>query len=277
MCIAMWISAWVCSTWPTAPTGPTAAWPAWKKTTPTCRCWPSPAVGPCSTWCGNTDANWPVLFCRPEKRLRPVQLNRPQFFMASEGAFGLHRQRHHWIAVHGVILFGCQRLVQVQAQRLGHAGTIGRIGGMTVADVAELDVFLRITHGPRGVFKQRQLLLWRHQVEQLAGLLEVVVVVLVEAPVLCLAFKPERRLGKLGLALPLLVAVGFIVRQAAGVSVGTTGAVAVVAEHGTARLVNRNLIVVDAHPVALCVGVVDETVLQHAVGADADARYQVGG
>src|SRR5690625_6107339 len=75
---------------------------------------------------------------------------------------------------------------------------------------------------------------------------------------LCLAFQLERRLGKLGLALPLLMAVGLVVRQIAVVAVGPTGAIAVVAEHRAARLVDRYLVVVDAHPVTLRVGVVED-------------------
>ena len=116
-----------------------------------------------------------------------------------------------------------------------------------------------------------------HQLKEPPRLLPVVGVVLVEAEVLGIARQAQRRLGKLGLGLPLAKAVGLVVQGAAVVAVHPAHAVAVVAVHRAARGVHRDLMVVGAQAVALRVGVVGQARLQHAVGAHAYAGHQVAG
>ena len=72
---------------------------------------------------------------------------------------------------------------------------------MAVADVAELDELWGVTHATRSIAKQGLLLCRRHQLEQLARLLEIVAVVLVVAPVLSIAVDLQRRLGEVRLRL----------------------------------------------------------------------------
>src|SRR5690606_25484564 len=109
-----------------------------------------------------------------------------------------------------------------------------------------------------GVVEQHLLLFRRHQPEQVAGLLVIVVVVVAVVPPVGVAVDLQRRLAVLGLLLPLVEAVGLVVEHAAVVAVGAALAVAVVAVHRAARGVDRDLVVVDAQPVALRVGVVEQ-------------------
>src|SRR3546814_6870093 len=95
-----------------------------------------------------------------------------------------------------------------------------------VVDVALLDEVRGVAHRAGGVVEQRLLLLRGHQPEQVTGLLEVVVVVVAVVPPVRVAADLQRRLAVLRLFLPLVEAVGFVVRQAAVVAVGAALAVA---------------------------------------------------
>jgi hypothetical protein len=55
-----------------------------------------------------------------------------------------------------------KNLVPLDAQRLGHAFAVGRIGLHAVADVANLDLLRGIAHRAGGVLEQRLLLFGRH-------------------------------------------------------------------------------------------------------------------
>ena len=86
----------------------------------------------------------------------------------------------------------------------------------------------------------------------------------------------QRRLGEVGLMLPLAVAVGLVTQGAAVVAVDTHGAVAVVAVGRDARGVDRDAGVVDAEAIALGVAVGEEPSLEHLVRGEADAGHDVG-
>src|SRR5690606_17641773 len=100
-------------------------------------------------------------------------------------------------------------------------------------------------------------------------------IVLPEVPPVGVASNLQRRLTVLWLLLPLAEAVGLVVRQAAIVAIGPSGAVPVVAVDRAARGIDGDLVEVDAEAVALRIGVVEQAGLQHLVGRDADARHEV--
>ena len=77
----------------------------------------------------------------------------------------------------------CRKLAHRNAQRLGHAFAVSRIGLQTIADVANLNLLRGIAHRAGGVLEESLLLFGRHQAEQQPAL-RVVVVVLAMFPVI---------------------------------------------------------------------------------------------
>ena len=67
-------------------------------------------------------------------------------------------------------------ILDFKAEGASDAGAVGRIGAQAIGDVALLDVLLRVAHRSRRVLEQHLLLRRRHQPEQIARLLPVVVV-----------------------------------------------------------------------------------------------------
>src|SRR6266446_4168436 len=99
-------------------------------------------------------------------------------------------------------LFGCDCLrLELDAQRLRDAGTVGRIRLGAVADVPLLDVEFCVAHCTRRVLEQQLLLRRRHLPEQISRLFPMIVVDAV-VPVRCFPFERERRLGKIRLVVP---------------------------------------------------------------------------
>ena len=116
----------------------------------------------------------------------------------------------------------------VEAEGASHTCAIGRVGAQTIGDVALLDVLTRIGHRARRVLEQNLLLRRRHQPEQIARLLPVVVIG-VMVVVGRLAFNWQRRLGEFRLIVPQPGAVGVEAGGAAEIAVDPHLAVAVIA------------------------------------------------
>ena len=114
----------------------------------------------------------------------------------------------------------------------------------------------------------------RHQPEQIARLLPVVVVG-VMVVVGRLAFDGQRRLGEVGLVVPQPGAVRVEAGRAAEIAVDAHLAVAVIAHERAFRRVDRDLVEVDAEPVALRVAIGEQARLQHLVRREADAGDDV--
>ena len=146
-----------------------------------------------------------------------------------------------------------------------------------MVDVPLADEVRDAGHGAGGVVEQALLFVRVHQPEQVAGLGEVVVVFLAVVPVVGRAVQGQWRLAVPGLLAPLAEAVGLVADLGRRVAVHAHGAVAVVAVERAARLVDRDLVVVHAQPVALRVAVGEQPALQHPVGREANARHHVGG
>jgi hypothetical protein len=104
----------------------------------------------------------------------------------------------------------------------------------------------------------------------------VVVIILAEIPTVCGTFQRQRRLCEFGLLLPLTIAVWLIAKGAAIVAVDPHGAVTVVTVVRAAWSIDRNLVMINAKPIALSVTVGEKPPLQHLVGGKADARYHIG-
>ena len=132
--------------------------------------------------------------------------------------------------------------------------------------------------GACGVVEEPLLLLAGHEPEQVTGLLEVVVVVLAEVEVI--RGGPDRLggIGVVGLLGPAAEVVRFNTRNSALVAVDAHGPVAVVGvdQLGCTWIVDRDLVVVDAHPVAGCVSIGEQPSLQHLVRAERDPWDEVG-
>src|SRR6266403_3535036 len=145
-------------------------------------------------------------------------------------------------------LFGCDCLrLELDAQRLRDAGTVGRIRLGAVADVPLLDVEFCVAHCTRRVLEQQLLLRRRHLPEQISRLFPMIVVDAV-VPVRCFPFERERRLGKIRLVVPEPRAVGIVGERSAQIAVGPHLAVAMVALERALWGVNRNVVEVDAKP-----------------------------
>ena len=164
-------------------------------------------------------------------------------------------------------------LAESYAQRLRHAFAIGRICLKAVADMAELNLSGRTADGPGRIFKKGFLLFRAHQAEQQAGLGVVVIIILAKIPVIGSAVKGKGRLGKLGLLLPLAIAVGLVAERAAVVAVDTHGPVAVIAVKRAAGFIDRNQVMVHPEAVALRIAIGKKAALQHLVGRKPDAGH----
>ncbi len=162
-----------------------------------------------------------------------------------------------------------------QSEGFCHAFAVCRIATVAVADMAVFDEVGRVAHCGGGVAEQCLFLRVVHQVEQGARLAEIVVIVLAVVPVRRVAVDFQRRFGEVGLLLPLAEAIGFVVRQAAVVAVGASLSVALVAVNRATRTVDRDLAEVHAQAVALRVGVIEQTGLQHFIQARADTWNEV--
>src|SRR5690625_4219300 len=130
-----------------------------------------------------------------------------------------------------------------------------------------------ITHGTSGIVKQNLLLLGAHNMEKLARLLEIIVVVFMKRPVLGFTRQTKWRFFVLRLAFPLVVAIGLVVQQAAVVTVDTPLPIAAVTKHWALRPNSRNMVTVGSATITLRIGIAKQTGLQHAIGAGTDTRY----
>ena len=140
----------------------------------------------------------------------------------------------------------------------------------------DLDEVGHAFHGARGVLEEDLLLGWAHQAEELAGLGVIVGIVLAEVPGPCRTGDREERLSVFRLLLPFAKTVGLVADGRTGVAVHAHLPVAVRGVRKTSGTVDRDLVVVDAQPVALCVPVGEEAPLQHLIGREADARHHGG-
>ena len=141
--------------------------------------------------------------------------------------------------------------------------------------MADLDHLRRVAHRPAGVFTENLLLGGTHQAEELAGLGEVVVIVLAEIPMIRVPFQLQGRFRELGLLLPLAVAVWFVVEGTAVIAVHSSYTVTVIAVVRTTGRIDRNLVVVHAEAVPLGVTVGKEPPLEHLVGRETNARHDI--
>src|SRR5260221_205398 len=159
---------------------------------------------------------------------------------------------------------------------IGHALAVGRVGLGAVRYVLLHDVLGHAGDVARRVLEQALLRIGREQAEQVAGLGEVVGIVLAVVPAVGRAVQGQRRLGEGGRLLPLALGVGLVGDGAAVVAVHAHGAVTVVGVVGAARRVHGDLVVVHTQAVACGIAIREQARLQHAVGRGADARHQVG-
>ena len=143
---------------------------------------------------------------------------------------------------------------------------VGRVGLGAVRYVLLHDVLGHTGDVARRVLEQALLRIGREQAEQVAGLGEVVGIVLAVVPAVGRAVEGQRRLGEGRLLLPLALGVGLVGDGAAVVAVHAHGAVAVVGVVGAARRVHGDLVVVHAQAVARGIAVREQARLQHAVG-----------
>src|SRR5690606_7794722 len=142
-------------------------------------------------------------------------------------------------------------------------------------NVAMLDERLHAFHVARRVLEQYLLLSVAHVAEQLAGLLEVIVIILTEVPDAGIARQLQRRILELRLLLPSAIAVRMVVCASAIVAVNPHRAVTMEAVDWTSRLVHRNLVMIHAQTVARSVAVREQSSLQHLVRREADAWHHI--
>ena len=88
-----------------------------------------------------------------------------------------------------------------QAEGAGDTLAVGRVGAQAIGDVPLLDVQACIAHRPGSVIEQHLLLGGRHQPEQIARLLPVIIIG-VMVVVGRFAFNGQSRLGEFGLVVP---------------------------------------------------------------------------
>ncbi len=86
----------------------------------------------------------------------------------------------------------------------------------------------------------------------------------------------KRGLGKLRLLLPFAVAVRLVAKGAAVIPVDPHGAVTVVAVIGAAGCIYRDLVVIYAEAVALCITVGEQSSLEHLVRRESYAGHDMG-
>ena len=138
-----------------------------------------------------------------------------------------------------------------------------------------LDVFRGATDLVGGVVEKRLLLLWSHFPEQVTRLLPVIVVHAV-IPVGSSTSNLERLVER-RLVGPFAPAIGKVCRRYPEVAVSAHCAVAVITVERTFRCVDRDVMVIDPEPIALCISIGEQSSLQHLVGRIANARHDVGG
>src|SRR5258705_3453739 len=157
--------------------------------------------------------------------------------------------------------------------RLAHAFAVGRVGLGAVLYVLFDGLVPGALDGASGVVEAPLLLVAGHESEQVTGLLEVVVVVFAEIEVI--GGGPDRLggIGVGGLFSPAAEVVGLDTRDSTLVAVDAHGPVAVIGvdQLGCTWVVDRDLVVVDAHPVAGCVSVGEQPALQHLVRIKRDS------
>ncbi|GAN73356.1 hypothetical protein Apmu_0067_22 [Acidiphilium multivorum AIU301] len=105
----------------------------------------------------------------------------------------------------------------------------------------------------------------RHQAEQVARLLPVIVVGAMIV-MCCVPLQRDMRFGMSRLIVPDAAGIGMIADDAAKIAVGTHRAIAVITAERAARRIDRNLVEVDPEPVALRIAIREQARLQHAVG-----------
>src|SRR5258707_519063 len=124
--------------------------------------------------------------------------------------------------------------------------------------------------GVSGIVEEYLLLSPRHQSEAFAWLLPMIIVDAM-VPMGGFALDWHRRLGEVGLVLPKTRAVGMITERSAEITVRPHLAVAMIAVERALRSVDRDVIEVDAEPIALRVAIGEQPRLEHLVGREADA------
>src|SRR5438477_7939824 len=107
----------------------------------------------------------------------------------------------------GLLLGSSPFLLSRDSQRPRHAGAVCRVRPRAVLDMALLDVRPCIAHRAGGILEQRLPLRRGHLAEQIARLLPVVVIHAM-IPMRPVAVHRHWRLGKIGLIVPELGAVG---------------------------------------------------------------------
>src|SRR5690606_771797 len=163
----------------------------------------------------------------------------------------------------------------LHTKRLCYTLAISRVTAGTIIDVALFNKVRSIAHRARRIVEQCLLLLGAHLLEQLARLGEIIGIVLTKVPEVGVSVNPQWRLPKFGLLFPLVETVGLIMRYAAIIAIHPAAAIAMVAGYRAARGVYRNLVIVDAKPVALGIGIVEQAGLQHLVRRRPDSGDQV--
>jgi tetratricopeptide (TPR) repeat protein len=171
-------------------------------------------------------------------------------------------------------LLSC-KIADRDPQRPRHARAVCRVRSHAVLHMALLDVRPCITHRAGGILEQRLPLRRSHLAEQIARLLPMVVIHAM-VPMRPVAVHRHRRLGEIGLIVPEPGAVGVEGERAAEIAVRPHLPVAMIAAIRAFRRVHRNMVEVDAKPVALRVAVGEQPRLQHLVGREADPRHDVG-
>ena len=158
-----------------------------------------------------------------------------------------------------------------QAQCLGDAFAVCRVGAVAVADMALLNEYLRIAHCTGGVLASRNLILVAHQSPQLARLCVVVAIQLSLVVVIYLATDCQRWLFQGWRILPLAIAIRLVAYRATSVIVGPHLTVAMVRVERATRAIYGYLVVVYAQAVALRIAIREQASLQHLIGREANA------
>src|SRR6266403_3342899 len=104
--------------------------------------------------------------------------------------------------------------MRLQPESLCDAGPVARIGARTVFDMPLLHMQPCVSHRTRGVVEEGLLLGRRHQPEQVAWLLPMVILDAV-VPVCRVALDRQRRLREIGLVIPKSRAIGIEAERSA--------------------------------------------------------------
>src|SRR5271156_451251 len=165
--------------------------------------------------------------------------------------------------------------VDVQAQALRYAGSVGGIGFVEVLDLQLLNALGHTAaEAADDVVDEALLGAGIHQAEEVARL---GIVIAVAAVIVASHGAADHflTLAERGILLRSAEAVGFVIGMRAGVAVEAHGAVAVVGGEGALRLVHRQAVVVDAEAVTGRVGIGDDARLQYFVRRIAHAGDDV--